>query len=486
MRRTRSGLPIRSTRPTATRPRTCVRPVMPASSATHRPGRCRTSSCPTWWPRRSAARARRRKLPRRPRSAPSATTRSDMERRAGRPQAPANGSLASSAGLAPAAQPGAQPVRPPRPWRSQPRRQSWLERLQNSRNGLGLAFMLPAASLLLLFLSYPLGLGVWLGFTDAKIGRGGMFVGLENYEFLFGDSVARLALFNTIFYTTLASILKFLLGLWLALLLNRSLRLTTFLRAVVLLPWIVPTALSAIAFWWIFDSQFSIISWVLTEARHHRPLHRLPGRALERALLDHRSQRLARHSLRRHFAAGRAADHLPGTLRGGCHRRRHAVAALLAHHAAAAHADHRGGDDLLGAVHLHRLPAHLRADPRRAAQRDPPDGDACRSSGPSRAARSAKARRSPSRWCRSCSRPSCSPISGCSAAPGSKEAIDERKQGRQRRDGLPGHPHEPLGDHLPADRDVPVRAAVSLLLDGDHGVQAERASCCRARAIRSG
>ena len=168
--------------------------------------------------------------------------------------------MGSSAGLARGGQP-----QPPPAAALPPRQQSFLTRLQNSRNGLGFAFMLPAGLLLLLFLSYPLGLGVWLGFTDAKIGRGGMFVGLENYEFLFGDSVARLALFNTIFYTTIASILKFLLGLWLALLLNRSLRLTTFLRAVVLLPWIVPTALSAIAFWWIFDSQFSIISWVLVK-----------------------------------------------------------------------------------------------------------------------------------------------------------------------------------------------------------------------------
>ena len=138
-----------------------------------------------------------------------------------------------------------------------------LERLQNSRNGLGLVFMLPAAVLLLLFLTYPLGLGVWLGFTDAKIGRPGEFVGLDNYEFLWGDSVTRLALFNTLFYTVIASILKFALGLWLALLLNRHLPFKTVLRAIVLLPWIVPTALSAIAFWWIYDSQFSIISWVL-------------------------------------------------------------------------------------------------------------------------------------------------------------------------------------------------------------------------------
>ena len=138
-------------------------------------------------------------------------------------------------------------------------------RLQNSRNGLGLVFMLPAGVLLLLFLTYPLGLGVWLGFTDAKVGRAGQFVGVENYEFLWSDSVTRLALFNTLLYTVVASVFKFLLGLWLALLLNRHLRFNTALRAVVLLPWIVPTALSAIAFWWIYDAQFSVISWVLTK-----------------------------------------------------------------------------------------------------------------------------------------------------------------------------------------------------------------------------
>ena len=140
-----------------------------------------------------------------------------------------------------------------------------LDRLQNSRNGLGLLFMLPAAVLLLLFLTYPLGLGTYLGFTDTKIGRDGVWIGLENFVFLWGDDVTRLALFNTLFYTTIASVLKFGLGLWLALLLNRNIRFKTFFRAVILLPYIVPTALSAIAFWWIYDSQFSIISWALVK-----------------------------------------------------------------------------------------------------------------------------------------------------------------------------------------------------------------------------
>jgi multiple sugar transport system permease protein len=140
-----------------------------------------------------------------------------------------------------------------------------LNRLQNNRNALGLLFILPAGALLLFFLTYPLGLGVWLGFTDTKVGRGGHWVGLENYVFLFGDSVARLSLFNTLFYTVVASVIKFALGLWLALLLNKHLPFKAFIRAVVLLPFIVPTALSAIAFWWIYDAQFSVISWTLTK-----------------------------------------------------------------------------------------------------------------------------------------------------------------------------------------------------------------------------
>src|SRR5512139_1713077 len=140
-----------------------------------------------------------------------------------------------------------------------------MNKLLDNRNFLGLIFMLPAGVLLLLFLTYPLGLGTWLGFTDTKIGRGGVWVGLENYQFLWGDSVTRLALFNTLFYTVVASVLKFFLGLWLAVLLNERIPWKSFFRAAILLPWIVPTALSAIAFWWLYDAQFSVFSWVLTQ-----------------------------------------------------------------------------------------------------------------------------------------------------------------------------------------------------------------------------
>ena len=125
--------------------------------------------------------------------------------------------------------------------------------------------LLPAVGLLLLFLTYPLGLGVWLAFTDTRIGRSGIFVGLENYQLLFSDPVFLTAVWWTCFYTAIATVLKFGLGLWLALLLNHSLPFKALLRAIILVPWIVPTVLSAIAFWWIYDPQFSIVSYLLVD-----------------------------------------------------------------------------------------------------------------------------------------------------------------------------------------------------------------------------
>src|SRR3954463_12686473 len=160
--------------------------------------------------------------------------------------------------------------------------------LKVHRDWLGMWFMLPALAILILFLAYPLGLGVWLSFTDARIGRSGAFIGLENYEWMIGpfddwvvwlrkffldgevasipgDSVFWLSVFNTLLYTCVASTIKFGIGLYLALLLNQNLPFKAMIRAIVLIPFIVPTVLSAIAFWWIFDSQFSIISWSLRQ-----------------------------------------------------------------------------------------------------------------------------------------------------------------------------------------------------------------------------
>lgn len=148
---------------------------------------------------------------------------------------------------------------------------SLYDRLRINRNWLGFWFMLPAAAILVLFLAYPLGKGVWMSFTDAKIGREGTWIGLENYEWLGWpwwrdkDGVFWLSVFNTLVYTVVASIVKFAVGLYLALLLNQHIPFKAIIRSIVLIPFVVPTVLSAIAFWWIYDSQFSIISWSLRQ-----------------------------------------------------------------------------------------------------------------------------------------------------------------------------------------------------------------------------
>ena len=156
---------------------------------------------------------------------------------------------------------------PSRALRERPK-ETWLAKLFDSKPFLVALCLLPCSGLLIVFLTYPLGLGLWLSLTDTTIGQPGEFIGLENFISLFDDQIFWNAVGYTIFYTAVATTGKFLLGLWLALLLNHNLPLKAILRATILLPWIVPTVLSSIAWWWIYDPQFSIVSYVAVEVLH--------------------------------------------------------------------------------------------------------------------------------------------------------------------------------------------------------------------------
>jgi multiple sugar transport system permease protein len=138
----------------------------------------------------------------------------------------------------------------------------WTVRLRNDGRLAAILMLLPAVVILVGLLGYPLVLGIWLSLTNQTIGIPGGFVGMQNFVTLVGDPVFRTALFNTVLYTVVSIVFKYVLGMALALLLNHKLRAKGLLRAVFLLPWVVPTVLSAIAWWWMFDSQFSIISWI--------------------------------------------------------------------------------------------------------------------------------------------------------------------------------------------------------------------------------
>ena len=129
------------------------------------------------------------------------------------------------------------------------------QRLKVNHNWLALWFMLPAAAFLILFLAYPLGLGVWLSFTDARLGRGRLCSSGLRTTGSFGAMTRSSGLRCSTRCSTpvVASTIKFAVGLYLALLLNENLPFKAIIRAVVLIPFIVPTVLSAIAFWWLFD-----------------------------------------------------------------------------------------------------------------------------------------------------------------------------------------------------------------------------------------
>ncbi|MEY3104712.1 MAG: hypothetical protein RJA72_744 [Pseudomonadota bacterium] len=134
--------------------------------------------------------------------------------------------------------------------------------LENEGN-LAFLLLLPTMVLLGLFIAYPFIRGLLLSVTDTRVGVEGPFVGLQNFERLISDPIFHLVVWNTCWYTLVTTIFKLGLGLWLALLLNRSFRFKAFTRAFILLPFIIPTVLSTFAWKWMFDPTFSVLNWIL-------------------------------------------------------------------------------------------------------------------------------------------------------------------------------------------------------------------------------
>jgi multiple sugar transport system permease protein len=127
----------------------------------------------------------------------------------------------------------------------------------------GYGLVSPSLFLLLVLLAYPFALAVWISLTDRVLGEPGRFVGLGNFGKLVGDPLFRQTVWNSFVYTLSTVCLKLALGLVLALLLNQEFPFRNGVRAILLLPWIVPTSLSVLTWLWMFDSLFSVINWVL-------------------------------------------------------------------------------------------------------------------------------------------------------------------------------------------------------------------------------
>src|SRR5207248_3210974 len=136
-------------------------------------------------------------------------------------------------------------------------------RILEREDALAFWLLFPTLALLTLFIAYPFVRGVWLALTNSTVGEPGHFIGLKNFTKIFDDSIFRTAALNTFVYTAITTVFKLALGLWLALLLNRSFRGKAWVRAFILLPFIIPTVLSTLAWKWMFDPTFSVINWGL-------------------------------------------------------------------------------------------------------------------------------------------------------------------------------------------------------------------------------
>ncbi len=132
------------------------------------------------------------------------------------------------------------------------------------QKGEGYGFIVPAALVLLFVTIYPLVYVFWLSLHRKHlIFQISRFSGLENYLFLLQDERFLRALWNTIYFTVVSVGLELTLGLLFALVLQGAFATRGVVRALVLLPWALPTVVSARMWEWMYNTDFGIINYLL-------------------------------------------------------------------------------------------------------------------------------------------------------------------------------------------------------------------------------
>jgi trehalose/maltose transport system permease protein len=134
-------------------------------------------------------------------------------------------------------------------------------------------FLAPMLVVLALVAAWPLGRTIWYSFTDANLTdlSQSKFIGFENYlanydgewAGILADPVWWRAVGNTLWFTVISIILETILGFIVALVLNAEFRGRAFVRAAVLIPWAIPTIVSAKMWGWMLHDQFGVINDML-------------------------------------------------------------------------------------------------------------------------------------------------------------------------------------------------------------------------------
>src|ERR1700726_2323397 len=155
-------------------------------------------------------------------------------------------------------------ARPPRPALS---RSGWLDR----EAVFSWLMMAPPLLFLAGLVGYPLIYGILLSMQDRQVAHAGHFVGLRNFVADFHDPIFWRVAVNTFVYTGAATLLKMVGGLGLALAMNQHFRMKNMVRALLLLPFIVPTVLSTVAWMWMLDPAFSVVNRLLVALGWPKP-----------------------------------------------------------------------------------------------------------------------------------------------------------------------------------------------------------------------
>src|SRR5881296_3405113 len=145
--------------------------------------------------------------------------------------------------------------------RARPSLRSRMSELLDRESWLGPIFVSPALVLLLLLVAYPFFMALYFSVSNAFIGRPSSFIGIRNFVRLWESDAFRQTFQNAFVFCGAAVGAKVVLGIALALLLNQQLWFKRMIRGAVLLPWVIPTALSTLGWSWMFNSLYSVVNW---------------------------------------------------------------------------------------------------------------------------------------------------------------------------------------------------------------------------------
>ncbi len=140
-----------------------------------------------------------------------------------------------------------------------------MSRTRLSEPAYGILLVLPMFVIVVGILFLPTAYTIGLSLSNFSFIKGAArsFVGLANYFAMFADEEFRSSLINSVFFTGVTVVLELLFGLVLAVILNRKFVMPGLLRATVLFPWALPTALNAIIWRWLFNPDFGLFNSIL-------------------------------------------------------------------------------------------------------------------------------------------------------------------------------------------------------------------------------